>query len=161
MKKIIRNPAFTILLVIASAVIWVMVIFQMKQVLINSPVIENLGNNNPKYPMNCVIPEGYHDSLFSTLDSIRDPFQKKQKKQIPVSPAPVSDRIPEKVIRKISYIGFLIDSQGPLALIELQDDTTLICREGETHHQIKIQAINPENLTISDRGMNHTIPIFK
>ena len=161
MQKSTRNPAFTILLGVASAVIWIMVFVQMKEAIITSPVAENLASHDPIHPVNDMIPAGYHDSLLSNLDSVRDPFLKKQSRQLPVPAAPVSVRIPEKVMRKINYIGFLTDAQGPLALIELQNDTTLICREGETHHQIKIQTIKRENLIISDRGMKLTIPILK
>lgn len=162
MKKSVRHQTVIIFLGITSFIIWMMVIIQIRKTLDNSTTFENLPSNETLSSESHMIPEGYHDSLFISLDYIRDPFQQKQiafKPPEPVSPLPRT--LTEKVVKNISYTGFLIDSKGPLALLELEDGTALICREGETHHQIQILRIDRENLTVTNQGIKSTISLLK
>jgi len=158
-----NNRWFIAVLTSVSLLVWGVIVYQIIWGVSYQPELKSYSGNTDKNADKKSIPPGYDSSLFHETAHLRDPFQRKVKIE---KAKPVRQKKPVQVVVQIAppemkYIGYLKDTEGPLALLELPQGETSISREGEIVQTFKIKSISKESVKLIKDGQDFVLPLHQ
>jgi hypothetical protein len=154
MNKNLKNLRLLYLLAPASVVIWIIIIhkvfWQMSDLnTFIAPAVPDSASSQKK-----IAGKHNYDSLFSDLSRLPDPFRSG------VSTPEGSGFRPVKknILPRLRFTGYLNDGKTMLAVLELNDQKTVISREGEFVNGWQVNRIQPSQISIR---YNDSVYVFR
>jgi hypothetical protein len=144
MNKNLKNHRLLYMLVPASVIIWVIIIHKIFWQIsdfntFSIPVVPDSGSSKKN-----IFGKPNYDSIFSDVTRLPDPFRP------PVSATQGSglQLVKKNILPRLRFTGYLNDGKTTLAILEINDQKTIISREGESVNGWKVNKIQPSQISI-------------
>jgi hypothetical protein len=163
MKQQNHNRWIILFLSSISLAVWGLILYQIISGISYNPDRTLIHKKEDRTGFITMAPADYHDSLFNHLSNLRNPFQRPfpEPDHKATTKSKKDQTQPIKIPPHIKYVGFIADTRGNLALLELSQGETLIGREGDIIQNIKLDKISKKSVRVMENGNMFILPLCK